>query len=157
MQIQTGCEGLNLQENYSEIYFVSPHWNPAIEDQAIARCHRIGQLKQVYVFRFKMEGFGLEKIEEEEDLGDLEDLEAEDLKDLKDLEDVKWRPTIALDEYVALVQNLKRDIQAEFMPKVPLVEASASYVPFASPVASLNASNDASPVADAYAIAVAIF
>jgi SNF2 family DNA or RNA helicase len=52
MQIQTGCEGLNLQENYSEIYFVSPHWNPAVEDQAIARCHRIGQMKDVVVRRF---------------------------------------------------------------------------------------------------------
>ena len=54
LQIQTGCEGLNLQENYSEIYFISPHWNPAIEDQAIARCHRIGQTKHVYVQRFEM-------------------------------------------------------------------------------------------------------
>jgi hypothetical protein len=54
LQIQTGCEGLNLQENYSEIYFVSPHWNPAIEDQAIARCHRIGQEKTVFVKRFEM-------------------------------------------------------------------------------------------------------
>jgi len=54
MQIQTGCEGLNLQDNYSEIYFVSPHWNPAVEDQAIARCHRIGQTKPVFVERFEM-------------------------------------------------------------------------------------------------------
>lgn len=54
LQIQTGCEGLNLQENYNEIYFISPHWNPAIEDQAIARCHRIGQTKPVYVTRFEM-------------------------------------------------------------------------------------------------------
>jgi len=54
MQIQTGCEGLNLQDNYSEIYFVSPHWNPAVEDQAIARCHRIGQTKPVFVQRFEM-------------------------------------------------------------------------------------------------------
>ena len=57
LQIQTCCEGLNLQENYSEIYFVSPHWNPAIEDQAIARCHRIGQLKNVFVHRFEMDTF----------------------------------------------------------------------------------------------------
>ena len=57
LQIQTGCEGLNLQENYSEIYFVSPHWNPAVEDQAIARCHRIGQKKRVYVKRFEMGNF----------------------------------------------------------------------------------------------------
>jgi SNF2 family DNA or RNA helicase len=58
MQIQTGCEGLNLQDNYSEIYFVSPHWNPYVEDQAIARCHRIGQKKPVYVWRFEMDNFG---------------------------------------------------------------------------------------------------
>lgn len=57
MQIQTGCEGLNLQQFYSEIYFVSPHWNPAIEDQAIARCHRIGQTKPVFVKRFEMSKF----------------------------------------------------------------------------------------------------
>ena len=57
LQIQTGCEGLNLQENYSEIYFISPHWNPAVEDQAIARCHRIGQTKPVFVQRFEMSSF----------------------------------------------------------------------------------------------------
>ena len=57
IQIQTGCEGLNLQANFSEIYFVSPHWNPSIEDQAIARCHRIGQTKEVDVFKFEMKGF----------------------------------------------------------------------------------------------------
>lgn len=57
LQIQTACEGLNLQHNYSEIYFISPHWNPAVEDQAIARCHRIGQHKIVYVQRFQMQQF----------------------------------------------------------------------------------------------------
>ena len=57
LQIQTGCEGLNLQ-HFSEVYFVSPHWNPAVEDQAVARCHRIGQSQPVDVFRFQMVGFG---------------------------------------------------------------------------------------------------
>jgi SNF2 family DNA or RNA helicase len=57
LQIQTGCEGLNLQKDYSEIYFVSPHWNPSVEDQAVGRCYRIGQTKPVYVFRFEMEDF----------------------------------------------------------------------------------------------------
>lgn len=56
LQIQTGCEGLNLQ-HFSEIYFVSPHWNPAVEDQAVARCHRIGQADSVNVYRFKMNSF----------------------------------------------------------------------------------------------------
>ena len=53
LQIQTCCEGLNLQQ-FSEVYFVSPDWNPAIEDQAIARCHRFGQTEPVSVFRFVM-------------------------------------------------------------------------------------------------------
>jgi SNF2 family DNA or RNA helicase len=57
VQIQTGSEGLNLQ-HFQEIYFTSPWWNPALEDQAIARSHRIGQNQKVEVFRFAMENFG---------------------------------------------------------------------------------------------------
>jgi len=57
LQIQTGCEGLNLQKKFSEVYFTTPNWNPFIEEQAIARCHRLGQKHQVDVFRFTMEGF----------------------------------------------------------------------------------------------------
>ena len=34
------------------MYFTSPHFNPAVEQQAIARCWRIGQQKEVNVFRF---------------------------------------------------------------------------------------------------------
>jgi len=64
-QIQTGCEGLNLQQ-FEEVYFVSPHWNPAVEDQAIARCHRIGQKKAVDVYRFFMNGFDKETSSVEE-------------------------------------------------------------------------------------------
>jgi SNF2 family DNA or RNA helicase len=60
IQIKTGCEGLNLQKNYSDVYFVSPTWNPAVESQAIARCHRIGQTKEVCVFKFEMNEFNLE-------------------------------------------------------------------------------------------------
>ena len=61
IQINSGSEGLNLQDNYSEVYFVSPHWNPSIEDQAIGRCYRFGQKKPVSVFRFEMDGFDDEK------------------------------------------------------------------------------------------------
>jgi len=56
LQIQTCCEGLNLQQ-FSEVYFVSPDWNPSVEDQAIARCHRFGQKDPVAVYRFIMEPF----------------------------------------------------------------------------------------------------
>ncbi|MBM10178.1 MAG: hypothetical protein CMF69_11545 [Magnetovibrio sp.] len=56
VQIQTACEGLNLQQ-FKEIYFTGPHWNPAVEDQAVARCHRIGQKDEIDVFRFTMAAF----------------------------------------------------------------------------------------------------
>jgi SNF2 family DNA or RNA helicase len=88
LQIQTGCEGLNLQENYSEIYFISPHWNPAVEDQAIARCHRIGQTKPVYVERFEMTSF------------------------MYDDQDV---PSLTVDNYVTSVQDDKRAIADKIM------------------------------------------
>jgi SNF2 family DNA or RNA helicase len=54
IQIQTGCEGLNLQQ-FRDVIFVSPHWNPAVHDQAIARAHRIGQTGDVQVYSFLME------------------------------------------------------------------------------------------------------
>ena len=56
LQFQCACEGLNLQ-HYNEIYFVSPHWNPAVQQQAIARCHRIGQKNRVHIYNFYMKDF----------------------------------------------------------------------------------------------------
>jgi len=56
-QIKSASEGLNLQ-HFTQIYFTSPHWNPAVEDQAVARAHRIGQKEEVKVFRFIMKEFG---------------------------------------------------------------------------------------------------
>jgi len=56
LQIRSGNEGLNLQQ-YNEIYLNTPDWNPKVEDQAIARSHRFGQQKEVFVFRFIMERF----------------------------------------------------------------------------------------------------
>jgi SNF2 family DNA or RNA helicase len=89
IQIQTGCEGLNLQHNFSEIYFVSPHWNPCVEDQAIARCHRIGQTKPVDVFKFEMRGFKKEATAELD--------------------------PITLEKYVNKIQDLKRDISRQIL------------------------------------------
>ena len=90
LQIQTGCEGLNLQ-TYSEVYFVSPHWNPAVEDQAVARCHRIGQKEETAVFRFQMDGFD----------------EANNMDQAK--------KTQSLDEYISSVQLLKREIVKQML------------------------------------------
>lgn len=51
LQINTAAVGLNLQFA-NRIYFVSPTYNPTLELQAIARAHRIGQTKPVYVTKY---------------------------------------------------------------------------------------------------------
>ena len=98
LQIQTGCEGLNLQKNYSEVYFVSPHWNPSVEAQAIGRCHRMGQMKQVFVFRFEMVGF-----QEEGEGGEQEQ------------QQVQHRSSLSLDMYIMTIQSKKRGITDEIL------------------------------------------
>jgi SNF2 family DNA or RNA helicase len=51
MSYGTGSVGLNLQfANY--VFLFDRWWNPAIEDQAINRAHRIGQREPVFVTRF---------------------------------------------------------------------------------------------------------
>lgn len=62
LQIQTSCEGLNLQ-NYNEIYVSSPWWNPSIENQAVCRAYRIGQKKDVHVYRFITEFDDIDSID----------------------------------------------------------------------------------------------
>jgi SNF2 family DNA or RNA helicase len=87
-QIQTGCEGLNLQHHFSEIYFVSPHWNPFVEEQAIARCHRIGQKESVHIFKFEMSGFN------------------------KNNDNID---TLSLEKYINMIQDNKRTISDKIL------------------------------------------
>ena len=50
IQIAAGSVGMNLQFA-SRVYITSPHYNPSVEIQAIARAHRIGQTRPVEVVR----------------------------------------------------------------------------------------------------------
>jgi SNF2 family DNA or RNA helicase len=55
MSYGTGSVGLNLQfTNY--VFLFDRWWNPAVEDQAINRAHRIGQKEPVFVTRFLTPG-----------------------------------------------------------------------------------------------------
>jgi SNF2 family DNA or RNA helicase len=55
MSYGTGGVGLNLQfTNY--VFLFDRWWNPAVEDQAINRAHRIGQREPVFVTRFVTQG-----------------------------------------------------------------------------------------------------
>ena len=48
VQIYAGGTGLNLQM-FNSVWFSNISWNPAMEMQAIARSHRIGQTRKVKV------------------------------------------------------------------------------------------------------------
>jgi SNF2 family DNA or RNA helicase len=51
ISLKAGGVGLNLiSADY--IFMLNPWWNPAAEAQAINRAHRIGQTKNVFVYRF---------------------------------------------------------------------------------------------------------
>lgn len=62
ISIKAGGTGLNLtQADY--VFIIDPWWNPAVEEQAIARAHRIGQKNSVMVYRFISAGTVEEKIQ----------------------------------------------------------------------------------------------
>lgn len=51
MTVKAGGVGLNLTAA-DYVFLLDPWWNPAVEDQAIARAHRIGQQNPVTAIRF---------------------------------------------------------------------------------------------------------
>ena len=50
VSLKAGGVGLNLTEA-DYVYLVDPWWNPAVEQQAIDRTHRIGQTRKVFAYR----------------------------------------------------------------------------------------------------------
>ncbi len=54
ISLKTGGVGLNLTRA-SYVFHLDPWWNPAVENQASDRVHRIGQTKNVFVTRLLME------------------------------------------------------------------------------------------------------
>jgi len=62
ISIKAGGVGLNLtQADY--VFIIDPWWNPAVEEQAISRSHRMGQENKVFVYRFITENSIEEKIQ----------------------------------------------------------------------------------------------
>ena len=61
ISLKAGGTGLNLTGADYVIHY-DPWWNPAVEDQATDRAHRIGQTKNVFVYRLITKGSVEEKI-----------------------------------------------------------------------------------------------
>ena len=67
LSLRAGGVGLHLT-SASHIFLCEPSWNPAQEEQAIGRVHRIGQCKPVRVIRYVMTGtieFRVRQLQEE--------------------------------------------------------------------------------------------
>jgi len=61
ISLKAGGVGLNLTEA-DYVFILDPWWNPAAEMQALNRAHRIGQDKNVFVYRFITKNSVEEKI-----------------------------------------------------------------------------------------------
>ena len=61
ISLRAGGQGLNLTAADFVIH-MDPWWNPAVEDQASDRAHRIGQLRPVTIYRLVMKDTIEEKI-----------------------------------------------------------------------------------------------
>lgn len=61
ISLKAGGFGLNLTEA-DYVFLLDPWWNPASEQQAVDRAHRIGQQRQVMVYRLVAEGTIEEKV-----------------------------------------------------------------------------------------------
>jgi superfamily II DNA or RNA helicase len=62
ISLKAGGVGLNLTAA-EYVFITDPWWNPAAENQAISRAHRIGQQNNVFVYRFITENSIEEKIQ----------------------------------------------------------------------------------------------
>lgn len=94
ISLRAGGAGLNLT-GADHVIHLDPWWNPAVEDQATDRAHRIGQVKPVVAYRFVARNTVEEKVlalqEKKRDLFDatveqgrfqLDRLSQEDIEDL---------------------------------------------------------------------------
>ncbi|XP_007015968.2 PREDICTED: putative SWI/SNF-related matrix-associated actin-dependent regulator of chromatin subfamily A member 3-like 2 isoform X1 [Theobroma cacao] len=62
MSLKAGGVGINLTAA-SNAFVLDPWWNPAVEEQAVMRIHRIGQTKRVAIKRFIVKGTVEERME----------------------------------------------------------------------------------------------
>ena len=101
-QIEAGGVGLNLQAA-SVVILTEPQWKSTTEDQAIARCHRMGQAEPVEVYR----------------------LLAQDSVDERMLE-ILGRKAALFDEYVRKSELTEASPLAIDISELPIVEKVAS-------------------------------
>lgn len=96
ISLKAGGTGLNLTEA-DYVFIVDPWWNPAVENQAIDRCYRIGQKKNVMAIRLICPNTIEEKIMQ------LQEGKKELIDDLIKV-DAKIGKSLAKDDLLALLE-----------------------------------------------------
>ncbi|MCY3062605.1 DEAD/DEAH box helicase [Aerococcus sp. Group 1] len=98
ISLRAGGVGINLT-GADTVFLYDLWWNPSVEEQAIGRAHRIGQTKDVEVYRFITEGTIEERIAElqeekrhlfdelfqDEEMGESSHLTMDDLRFILDM------------------------------------------------------------------------
>ncbi|KAH8880582.1 hypothetical protein GQ53DRAFT_848822 [Thozetella sp. PMI_491] len=128
MSFETGSVGLTLTAA-TRVHLVEPHWNPSVEEQAVARAHRMGQTKTVTVVRYIMRNSVEQKIVERQErkrrLARLSlDSNAGDDDTAGGLEDLKFVLDIGVFNRildVTLVQSSQAHLLATTTPKLLLL------------------------------------
>lgn len=109
-QIEAGGVGLNVQAA-SVVILAEPQWKPSTEEQAIARAHRMGQIRKVQVHRLLAKGTVDERIREIQERKSLLFAEFARKSDAKDADsrsvDIsEHRPTVLDDEAVPMERRI---------------------------------------------------
>ncbi|WP_228708103.1 DEAD/DEAH box helicase [Amycolatopsis keratiniphila] len=109
-QIEAGGVGLNVQAA-SIVIIAEPQWKPSIEEQAIARAYRMGQIRKVQVHRLLAKGSvdeRMREIQERKRLLFAEFARKSDAKeaDSRSIDTREHRPTVLDDDAVPMRQRI---------------------------------------------------
>eukprot|EP00397_Hematodinium_sp_SG-2012_P000930 GEMP01000931.1.p1 GENE.GEMP01000931.1~~GEMP01000931.1.p1 ORF type:complete len:1486 (+),score=346.66 GEMP01000931.1:465-4460(+) len=131
---RAGGVGLNLQQGGRRMVIVDPDWNPANDLQVMGRLWRMGQKKEVFIYRLCMAGSVEEKILQRQEMKvDLAALAVDgksetsldnwdDLRQLFHLEGIVGNRTVTLSPFVrARVEKLRAVANAVLVPWGPYV------------------------------------
>ncbi|KAL9559443.1 hypothetical protein PS6_000765 [Mucor atramentarius] len=132
MAVQKAAYGIDLS-SATRVFFVSPVWQTAMEQQAIKRAHRIGQTKPVYietlVIRNTIEDALLRR-REQVSSGDEVEEDKENLKRGDFFADSKLRNILNHAYFVPLPESIYHDkVTGEYRQKVVPLDAPLDFVP----------------------------
>ncbi|GAN03723.1 snf2 family helicase [Mucor ambiguus] len=132
MAVQKAAYGIDLS-SATRVFFVSPVWQTAMEQQAIKRAHRIGQTKPVYietlVIRNTIED-ELLKRREQVSIGDEVEEDKENLKRGDFFADSKLRNILNHARFVPLPKAIYKDqVTGAYWQKIVPLDRPLDFVP----------------------------